>query len=149
MRHKQCWPQSIFGDTIHLCYCRLRLVTRKSPLMVGAEGRKIFDFDNLDHWKRHFQEKNYIENYFYLVKSTKSTKITSQKFWRNIFGQIFWGAHTTQTVSKHIWVRRWQVLPTLVELESQNNCLSICPFLRPSICSTVYDFIASIVVTHH
>ena len=45
--------------------------------MVGAEGKKIFDFDNptLDRWKRHFREKSYIENYFYLLKSTKSTKL--------------------------------------------------------------------------
>ena len=30
--------------TIYLCYCKFRLVT--PPPMVGAEGTKIFDFDN-------------------------------------------------------------------------------------------------------
>ena len=49
--------------------------------MVGVEGTKTFDFDNLVRWKRHFQEKNYIENYLY---SLKSAKPTSQKCWRNI-----------------------------------------------------------------
>ena len=42
----------------------------------------------LDRWKRHFREKNYIENYFYLLKSTKTT---SQKCWRNIiWADFFW-----------------------------------------------------------
>ena len=43
----QCQTQSIFGDTIYLCYYKLRLVTCEwlAP-MVGAEGTNIFDFDN-------------------------------------------------------------------------------------------------------
>ena len=45
----------------------------------------------LDRWKRHFQEKSYIENYFYLLKSTKSAKATSQKFCRNIVWANFFG----------------------------------------------------------
>ena len=36
-------PNPEFWDTVYSCYCKLRLVT---PLMVGAEGMKIFDFDN-------------------------------------------------------------------------------------------------------
>ena len=40
--HFQYRPQSILGDTIYSCYYKLRLVTP----MVGAEGTKIFDFDN-------------------------------------------------------------------------------------------------------
>ena len=47
--------------------------------MMGAEGTKLFDFDNPRQWNRHFQEQNYIENYFYLLKSTKSTKTAYQK----------------------------------------------------------------------
>ena len=35
--------KSIFADTVNLCYCKLGLVT---PHTVGAEGMKIFDFDN-------------------------------------------------------------------------------------------------------
>ena len=38
----QCRAQSIFGDTVYSCYCKLRLVTPQ----YGAEGTKIFDFDN-------------------------------------------------------------------------------------------------------
>ena len=39
-----CQTQSIFGDIVYSCYCKLRLVT---PLpMVGTEGTKIFDFDD-------------------------------------------------------------------------------------------------------
>ena len=35
------------------------------PLWWGLRGRKFLILIILDHWKRHFQEKNYIENYFY------------------------------------------------------------------------------------
>ena len=38
-----CWTWSTFGDIIYSCYCKRRLVT---PLMVRAEGTRIFDFDN-------------------------------------------------------------------------------------------------------
>ena len=34
----QCRTQSIFGDTVYLCYGELKLV--------GAEGTNILDFDN-------------------------------------------------------------------------------------------------------
>ena len=36
-------------------------------------------------------EKNYIENYFYLLNSTKSTKTTTQKCRRNIIWVDFFG----------------------------------------------------------
>ena len=39
---KQCRTQSMFGDTVYSCYCKFRLVT---PMM-GAEGTKMFYFDN-------------------------------------------------------------------------------------------------------
>ena len=39
----QCQAQSIFGDTIYLSYCKLKI---KYPQMVGAEGMKIFNFGN-------------------------------------------------------------------------------------------------------
>ena len=58
---------------------------------VGAEGRKFLILITVDRWKRHFREKNYIGNYFYLLKSTKSTKSTFQKCWRNIIWVIFLG----------------------------------------------------------
>ena len=59
--------------------------------MAGAEGTKIFDFDNARSLERLFREKNYIESYFYLLKSTKSTKTASQKYWRNIvWVDFFW-----------------------------------------------------------
>ena len=45
-------PDSIFGDTVYSCYCKLRLVTplHSTPpththTMVGAEGTIIFYFD--------------------------------------------------------------------------------------------------------
>ena len=57
--------------------------------MVGAEGTKILI--TLDRWKRNFREKNYIGNYFYLPKSTKSTETTSQKCWTNIIWADFFG----------------------------------------------------------
>ena len=47
--------------------------------MVRAEGWTFLILITLDHWKKHFREKNYIENYFCLLKSTKTTKTTSQK----------------------------------------------------------------------
>ena len=84
----QCQTQSLFGDTVYPCYCKLRLVT---PYVGGLRGRKLLILITLHRWKRHFREKNYIENYFYLLKSTKSTKITSQKCWRNIIWVDFVG----------------------------------------------------------
>ena len=89
-----------------MCYCKLRLVTREAPPPWWGLRRQIFFILitlALDHWKRHFQEENYIENYFCLLKRTKSTKTTSQKCWN-----IIW-ADTTQMVSKHVWVCRWLV----------------------------------------
>ena len=37
-----CRTQSIFGDTVYSCYCKLRLMT--PPPTVGTEGTKIFYF---------------------------------------------------------------------------------------------------------
>ena len=100
----QCRTQSISGDTVYSCYCKLRLL---NPPWWGLRGRKLLILITLDHWKRHFRENNYIEIYFYLLKSTKSTKATSQRCWRNvIWADFFFGAPTAQTVSKHVWVRR-------------------------------------------
>ena len=86
--HLQCRILSIFGDTVYPCYCKFRLVT---PAWWGLRGRKFLILATLDRWKRHFREQNYIENYFYLLKSTKSTKTTSQKCWRNIIWAGFFG----------------------------------------------------------
>ena len=85
---RQCQTQSIFGDTVYSCSCKFRLVT--SPWL-GLRVRKFLILTTLDRWKRHFREQNYIENYFYLLKSTKSTKTTSQKSWRNIIWVDFFG----------------------------------------------------------
>ena len=57
--------------------------------MVGAEGTKVLILMTLSRWKRHFGKKNYIENYFYLLERTKSTK--TQKCWRNIIWADFFG----------------------------------------------------------
>ena len=75
--------------------------------MIRAEvaKRKVLILITLDCWKRHFREKNYIENYFHLLKNTKSTKTTSKKCSRNIIWADFFGR--AQTVLKHVWVRRW------------------------------------------
>ena len=81
--------------------------------MVGAEGTKLFDFDNPRVLEKALSGKELHQNYFYLLKSTKSTKTTSQKCWflKNVeeilFGRIFLGTQTVQTVSKRVWVRRW------------------------------------------
>ena len=85
---RQCQTQSIFGDTVYSCSCIFRLVT---PPWLGLRVRKFLILTTLDRWKRHFREQNYIENYFYLLKSTKSTKTTSQKCWRNIIWVDFFG----------------------------------------------------------
>ena len=86
----QCQTESTFGDTVYLCYCKLRLVT--APRHGGGWGdEKLLILITLDCWKRHFWEKNYIESYFYLLKSTKSTKTTSQKCWINTIWADFFG----------------------------------------------------------
>ena len=84
----QCRTQNIFGDIVYSCYCKLRLVTLP---WWGQRARKFLISITLDRWKRHFWEKNYIENYFYLLKSTKSTKTSSRKCWRNIIWADFFG----------------------------------------------------------
>ena len=50
----------------------------------GLKGQKFLILITLDLWKRHFREKNYIENYLYLLKSTKSRRniIWADFFWR-------------------------------------------------------------------
>ena len=88
--------------------------------MVGAEGTKIFDFDNARLLERLFREKNYIESYFYLLKSTKSTKTASQKYWRNIVWVDFFGRpYHANGIKKHVWVRRYSYIQeTLVKYVS-------------------------------
>ena len=87
----QCWTQSMFGDTIYLCYCKFRLVPLPSPPWWGLRGWKFLILITVDCWKRHFLEQNYIENYFYLLKSTKSFQATFQKCLRNIIWADFFG----------------------------------------------------------
>ena len=75
----QCWTESIFGDSVYSCYCKLWLVP--VPPWWEQMKWKFLILITLDCWKRHFWEKNYIGNYFHLLKSTKTT---SQKCWKNI-----------------------------------------------------------------
>ena len=56
-----------------------RSVIHPSLPMVGQRQKKPLILITLDSWKRRFWEKNYIKNYFYLLKNTKSTKTTLQK----------------------------------------------------------------------
>ena len=85
---QQCRAQSIFGDNVYLCYSKLSLVT---SIWWGLRGQIFLILINLDRWKRHFRKKRYIKNYFYLLKSTKSTKTASQKCWRNIVWADYFG----------------------------------------------------------
>ena len=66
----QCQTQRIFiWVTDCLCYC-VNLV----PPMMGAEGKKIFDFDNPRLLEKVLLGKELHQNYFYLLKTTKSNK---------------------------------------------------------------------------
>ena len=131
--HSQCRTQSIFGDSIYSCYCKLRLVTPPPPPWLGLRGQKILILITLDRWKRHFREKNYIENYFSLLESTKSSKTTSQNVEEILFGRIFW------TPIPHKWVCRWSfqrlVSPKRSYIPKQIfsfhllTCSSICDLL--------------------
>ena len=98
----QCRTQSIFGDTVYSCYCKLRLVT-PTPWL-GLRGQKLLILITLDCWKRHFLEKNYIENSFYLLKVLKVLKLLFENVEEILFGWIFLGAHNAQMLSKHVWV---------------------------------------------
>ena len=69
------------------------------PPWWGLRVQKVLIMTTLDHWKRHFQEQNYIENYFYSLKSTKSTKTTSQNCWRNIIWvDFFWHPYWSNSI---------------------------------------------------
>ena len=77
----------LFGNTVYSCYCKL----------------KNFWFWFLTfRWKRHFRGKNYIENYFYLLKSTKRTKTTSQKCWRSIWEDFFGRPYRTNGIKTRL-----------------------------------------------
>ena len=100
--HWQCWTQSIFGDTI---YCKLRLGTCKAPPPPpppwwGLRGWNFLILITLDCLKRCFWEKNHIKLFIYYIYLLKLLLKNVEE----IFGQIFLGAHSTETVSKHVWV---------------------------------------------
>ena len=117
----QCQTQSIFGDTVYLCYCEFRLVTLP---WWGLRGQKLLILTTLDCWERHFREQNYIENYFYFIKSTKSTKSTPQKCWRNIiWADFFWHPYWSNGIKTHLSL---QVLLKRVNLMYQQPK---CPYL--------------------
>ena len=67
---------------------------------VRVEGTKNFDFDNPRLLEKALPEKKLHQKLILLLKSTKGTKNLEEI----LFGWIFLGAHTTQTVSKHTWV---------------------------------------------
>ena len=64
----------------------------------GLRGWKFFILITLDCWKRHFREKNYMKNYFYLLK------LLLKNVEEILFGQILLGTHTAQIISKHVWI---------------------------------------------
>ena len=68
--------------------------------LVRVEGTKNFDFDNPRLLEKALPEKKLHQKLILLLKSTKGTKNLEEI----LFGWIFLGAHTTQTVSKHTWV---------------------------------------------
>ena len=74
------------------------------PPMVGARGQKNLILTTLNCWKRPFWEQNYIENYFYLLKLLKLLLKNVEEL---LFGGIFLGTFTGQTVLKHVWVSQW------------------------------------------
>ena len=77
-----------------------------TPPPFPFRAQKLLILITLDRCKRHFWEKNYIKNYFYLLKKTKSNKTTSQKCWRNIIWVDFFGhpycTNSTQSAKKSL-----------------------------------------------
>ena len=69
--------------------------------MVGVEGTKIFV--NLDYWWRYFWERNYIKNYFYLLKVLRVLALLLKNVEEILFGRIFLDAHKTH--------RRYMCIP--------------------------------------
>ena len=88
LKPSQCWTQSMFRDAVYSCHCKFRLVI---PPGWGLRRWNFLILTTPDSWKRHFWEQNYIENCFYVLRSTKSTKTTFQKCWRNIIWADFFG----------------------------------------------------------
>ena len=72
--HDHCRTQSIFGDTVYLCYCKLRLVTPLPPFlpMTGLRGRKIFSI-------------------LVTLEVLKVLKLLLKNVEEILFGQIFFG----------------------------------------------------------
>ena len=79
----------------------------------------------LDCWKRHFPEKNYIENYFYSLKTTKIFKLLLKNVEELLFGWVFLDAHTARTLSKHDWVRRLKSYNHLTRTNDELTALAI------------------------
>ena len=83
-RHSSTEPRVYLGIpftcvTVNLDQCPPPPHTHTHTSYGGLRGQKFLILITLDRQKRHFWEKNYIKNYFYLLKSTKSIKTTSQK----------------------------------------------------------------------
>ena len=64
--------------------------------MVGAEGTKTFDFDNPRSLEKALSEKE--------LHRKKVLKLLLKNVEEILFGWVFLGAHTAQTVSKQVWV---------------------------------------------
>ena len=67
--------------------------------MVGAEGMKIFDFDNTRLLEKALSGT---ELHRKLLPLLKALKLLLQNVEEILFEQIFLGAHTGQTVSKNL-----------------------------------------------
>ena len=74
--------------------------------MVGAEGTKICDFDNPRSVEKTLPGITSKITSTY-KKILKVLKLLLKNVEEILFGRIFLGAHTGQTVSKHVWVRQW------------------------------------------
>ena len=112
-------PEYIWGYRLTHTYTHTLPSPPLPPLllhMVGTEGITFFDLTTLDCYKRHFREQYYIENYFFLLKSTKITKTTSQKYRRNIiWADFFWHPYRSNGIKTRLG------LPATVYLGEWHN----------------------------
>ena len=98
--HLRYIVQSLFRSQLNIYDRAQSPPSPPPPKLVRAEGTKNFDFDNPRSLEKALTEKKLHQKLILLLKSTKGTKNLEEI----LFGWIFLGAHTTQTVSKHTWV---------------------------------------------
>ena len=68
--------------------------------MLGAEGMKIFDFDNPRSLEKAFSGKE-LHQKFYLLRSTKSTK-TIVKVWEKFLMDFFGRLYRTNSIKTRL-----------------------------------------------